>query len=188
MFFVPVQVLCHFERSKKSIEGQRRTKIPHFVRNDIFSRCMAELLLFFFLIASFGSVLSSGLLHAQEDVSYRIIVNVANPDSTLTKDQVSKLFLKKVSRGENGKKVLPVDLSRTSLVRQKFSQEIHGRKVAAVLAYWQSQVFSGRGVPPEEMSTDEEVLNYVRSNLGAIGYVSSAAKLDKVKVVLISEE
>ena len=63
------------------------------------------------------------------------------------------------------------------------------KSVSAVKSYWQQQIFSGRGVPPTERSTDSEVLAYVRSNPNAIGYVSSAAALGgSVKVVTVRDE
>jgi hypothetical protein len=42
-----------------------------------------------------------------------------------------------------------------------------------VKSFWQRQIFSGSGVPPQERASDEEVLDFVRANPGAVGYVSS---------------
>ena len=43
--------------------------------------------------------------------------------------------------------------------------------------------FSGRGVPPPQLDSDEAVLRYVRARRGAIGYVSQAAATSGVKVI-----
>ena len=54
--------------------------------------------------------------------------------------------------------------------------------MTAVKSFWQRMIFSGRGVPPVEKDTDEEVLSYVGANAGAIGYLSAGAALsDDVK-------
>ena len=133
-----------------------------------------------------GFLLMGGLLEAQ-DSSFKIIANASNPVSSLTRAQVSRLFLKKTSAWENGQKVYPVDQKSTSSVRAKFSKGIHGKKVSAIKSYWQQQIFSGRGVPPSEKTSDEQVLNYVRETTGAIGYVSAGATTNGVKVIKIRE-
>jgi len=139
-----------------------------------------------FLIATVF-LLGSGLLTAQAGTAYRIIVNADNPVSSLTRDQASKMFLKKTARWENGSPVLPVDLSSKSEVREKFSREIHGRSVASIKNYWQQQIFSGRNTPPPEKASEAEVISYVKANPGAIGYVSASAEVDEVKTLEIND-
>lgn len=141
-----------------------------------------------FLLALLGIFLFDGLSSAQEIESYKIIVNGSNPISSMTKDQVSKLFLKKVTKWKNGQKVLPLDLTGTSPVRQDFSKEIFGRHVWAIKAYWQKKIFSGRGVPPPEKSSDREVLAYVQENPGAIGYISASVITIKYRVKVLNVE
>jgi hypothetical protein len=46
-----------------------------------------------------------------------------------------------------------------------------------VKAWWQTQLFDGRTVPPVELATEEAVVTYVRLHAGAIAYVSSTARL-----------
>ena len=68
-----------------------------------------------------------------QDFPFKVIVNASNPISSMTKSQVSNLFLKKVIEWKNGIKVLPVDLVERFTVRQRFTNEIHGRKIRAVI-------------------------------------------------------
>ncbi len=147
---------------------------------------------FLFVIAFLGSLLLFGILsHAEEEISFKVIINASNPDSVLMKEDVSKLFLKKIKNWEtSGKKVQPVDLLVTSPVRKKFSEDIHGKKVGSIKAYWQKQIFSGRGIPPPEVESDDHVLEYVQEHIDAIGYVSESTKIDKfeVKVIEIVEK
>jgi len=117
--------------------------------------------------------------------SYKVIVNKESSVSSLTKDQISKLFLKKVTRFTDGTTALPVDLVGDSSVRQVFSEDVHGQSVASVRKYWQKQIFSGRGVPPTEKTNDSEVIAFVEANPGAIGYVSASAQTGSVKVITV---
>jgi len=121
-----------------------------------------------------------------QDAPYRLIVNSNNPVGALSRDEVSKLFLKKVPAWHSGEAVVPVDQSEDAEVRRLFSKRVLGKDVASVKGYWQQAIFTGRGFPPVEKSSDAEVAAFVAGNASAIGYVSSAATLPNgVKVVKV---
>ncbi len=130
--------------------------------------------------------LMAGALPAQQK-TFKVVVNKSNPVSSLTQKQVSNFFLKKVTKWSNGENVQPLDLIETSAVREKFSKDIHSRKVSSIKAYWQKQIFSGRKIPPPEKKSAREVLSFVSNNPGAIGYISATINetTRNVKVVKI---
>ena len=118
---------------------------------------------------------------------YVVVVNSANPVSSVTPDQLGRFFRKQIVRWDNGTEVVPIDLAENSAVRERFSQAVMGRSTSAMKAWWQRQIFSGRGVPPVEKASDSEVLAMVRSTPGAIGYVSAGAALGAgVKAVQVA--
>ena len=123
---------------------------------------------------------------AAPQTGYAVVVNPANSTASLSRADVARLFLKKLTSWPGGAPVAPVDQARTAPVRQAFSIDVHEKDADAVAAHWQVQVFSGRDVPPRTLRSDADVLAFVRSNPGAIGYVSTATPLDegvkKVKV------
>ncbi len=110
---------------------------------------------------------------AAANPGFKVVVNASNPTTSISKEQLSRCFMKQTNTWINGATVTPVDLSAASSVRVEFSTAVHDRDVNAVKSYWQRQIFSGRGVPPPEKASDEEVLAFVRANPGAVGYVSS---------------
>jgi ABC-type phosphate transport system substrate-binding protein len=118
--------------------------------------------------------------------SYKVIVNNSVSVSSLSKKAASDLFLKKTTKWESGAAVAPVDQLESSNAREGFSKAVHGKTAAAVKSYWNQQIFSGRDVPPVEKKTDAEVLAFVRSTTGAIGYVSDAASAEGVRVVTVN--
>ncbi len=119
---------------------------------------------------------------------FKVVVNASNPAVSLAPAQLQRLFLRKETRWEYGEAVEPVDQSPKQAVREAFTRTVHGKDVGAVKSYWQMQVFSGRGTPPPELSSDAEVLAFVRSHRGAIGYVSAAAATgDGVNVVKLGQ-
>ena len=138
-------------------------------------------------------VLLAGLLALTADPApspaqdFAVIVNVSNPISTLSKDEVAKLFLKKTISWSSGQSASPVELPVTAKVRESFAREVLNKSVAQVRSYWQQQIFSGRDVPPPEKPTEDDVLAFVRANPNAIGYVSRTANMGRgVKVVVLA--
>jgi ABC-type phosphate transport system substrate-binding protein len=121
--------------------------------------------------------LLSGPRSAAAQSGFVVIVNDGNAARSLSRDELSQIFLKQRTDFPSGLAALPVDLSDGSPVREAFSQSVHGRSNSAVDAFWQRQIFSGRGVPPLQKSSDDEVIAFVRGNAGAVGYVSRGASL-----------
>ena len=117
---------------------------------------------------------------------FKVIVNAANPVSSVAKEKVAKMFLKKVSRWENGSAVVPVDQPDEAEPRRAFSEEVIGKSVAGVKSYWQQQIFSGRDVPPPERKSNDSVVAFVKDDPGAIGYVSAGADTSGVKVLTVT--
>jgi len=115
---------------------------------------------------------------------FQVIVNMANPVSSLSKDQLSRIFLRKTVKWDNGVAVLPVDQDQSSAVRAAFSKAVLGRPVSAVASYWQQQIFAGKDLPPAEKAGDAAVIAFVRTNAGAVGYVGSTPPAD-VKVLSV---
>jgi ABC-type phosphate transport system substrate-binding protein len=119
--------------------------------------------------------------------SYVVIVNAANPAASLSKAELGRIFLKKVTAWPDSKPIVAVDQSRTAAVRQDFSVDVHQKDADAISAHWQVLVFSGRDVPPRIVRSDDEVIEFVKDNPGAIGYVSSKAALNAgVKKVTVN--
>jgi ABC-type phosphate transport system substrate-binding protein len=119
--------------------------------------------------------------------SFAVIVNAANPVAVLPASEVSRFFLRTSLTWQDGSRVMPIDLPDDAAARRSFSQSVHGRSASAVKAYWQKMIFSGKGVPPIETSSAADVVNMVRSDLGAIGYVPAGTPLgDGVKVLRIT--
>ena len=97
------------------------------------------------LIATVGVLSSPLAARAQE---FTVIVNASNPVSSLPRDEVAKLFLKKTVSWGSGKMVTPVELPPAAKAREAFVRVVLNKSPAQVKSYWQQQIFSGRDVPP----------------------------------------
>lgn len=142
---------------------------------------MRKMLAFAFSLAALSGAAPAGAQH------YRVIVNSANPTTTLSKEDLARLYLKKMSTWKTGTPVMVVDLGPKSPVRAEFSMTVLGRDVPTMKNYWQQSLFSGRGVPPIEQPTEAQVVASVAANPGAIGYVSADVPLpESVRTVSIT--
>jgi ABC-type phosphate transport system substrate-binding protein len=144
----------------------------------------------FSLLVLVVSAIGSGSAYAQApaDDSYKVVVNATNPVSTLSRNELSRIFLKKVTSWRDSKPVALVDQRASSSVRESFTKDVHGRQVASVTSYWQQMIFAGRAIPPVEKASDLDVAAFVAANPAAIGYVSASAELPPgVKAIAVSK-
>jgi ABC-type phosphate transport system substrate-binding protein len=120
---------------------------------------------------------------ADTAASFRIIVQRENSINAVSREFLSDVFLAKATRWGDGEPTHVVDQRFDSPVRQRFSDAVLRRPVSAVRSYWQQLLFSGRGLPPPELESDDAVIRYVQSHRGAVGYVSPNAATNTVKVI-----
>lgn len=123
---------------------------------------------------------------AAQGGGYKVVVHPSNPLTSVSKDEVSRIFMKKSKTFGDGRKASPVDLPLSSSVRDAFSRTVLGKPASAVGSYWQQQIFSGRDVPPP-LRDEDAAISFVLANEAGIAYVSAAASTAGVKVVTIAE-
>ncbi len=107
------------------------------------------------------------------------LVVIANPAAgTLSKDQVSDLYL--------GKSVAftPYDFTEGSPAFIEFYKKATGRDAAQVKATWSRIVFSGKGTPPKQLGDAAAMKKAVAADPKGVGYIDKSAVDASVKVVL----
>ena len=109
-------------------------------------------------------------------------VHPGNAMTSVSRDDLSKIFLRKTTTWSGPDRPEPVDLV-DGPTRTKFFQAVHQKSAGSIRLYWQQQVFSGRGTPPEEKASDQAVAEYVARTPNGIGYVSETAATPGVKVI-----
>lgn len=115
--------------------------------------------------------------------AFLIIVHPKNSVGALDRDFVRNAFLKKVATWRDNETIRPVDLHRRLPLRARFTRELLRKTPTQLRSYWNRLIFSGKGVPPPELASEEAVVTYVLSNRGAVGYVSPTTNLRGAKVV-----
>jgi len=123
--------------------------------------------------------LAAGAVNAD----FVVVVSAKSPAGNLTSEQVSDIFLGKVSNFPSGGPTLPVDQVEGAALRDEFYTKVTSKSPAQVKAYWSKIVFTGKGQPPKEVSDSATVKKVVSENPNAIGYIDKGAVDGSVKAV-----
>lgn len=110
-----------------------------------------------------------------------VIVN-PNNNNTLDKGMISKIYLGKTKSYADGGKIKAVGQKGTA-VAKAFTQNVVGKSSSQFKAYWSKLIFTGKGTPPDPLSSDQAVIDFVASNPLGIGYIDSGKVTDAVKVI-----
>ncbi len=125
-----------------------------------------------------GVLLSPALLGAETVV----IVHPSNA-AALSKEDVSRIFLGKMPSFPGGGQAVALNLKEGNPQRQSFEAGYLDKTAAQLKAYWSQMVFTGKGTPPKEVDSEEEMKQLVATNPNLIGYID-ASKVDaSVKAV-----
>jgi ABC-type phosphate transport system substrate-binding protein len=109
--------------------------------------------------------------------SFKVIVNSkVGSARAVPKDVLAQIYLGQANRWGNGAAIAAVDLSTTSPVRKAFSEQVLGMPVEAVKNHWLKKLVAGSR-PLLSKGTEDEVIAFVASQPGGVGYVSSATAL-----------
>ena len=115
----------------------------------------------------------AGMQQAWADVV--VIVSAKSTATTMTADEISQIFL--------GKSTAMKPVNNASTVRSQFYKLVTGRDEAQVKATWAKLVFTGKALPPKEMTSTADVVKAVAADPNAIGYVERSAVDPSVKVI-----
>jgi ABC-type phosphate transport system substrate-binding protein len=111
------------------------------------------------------------------------VVSSASAVTTLSKAQVTDIFLGKVSRFPDGTPVIPIDQVEGSLARDEFYAAYAAKSPAQIKSYWAKIIFTGRGQPPKTASNDVDIRKLIAANPQAISYIERSAVDSSVKVL-----
>lgn len=74
----------------------------------------------------------------------------------------------------SGINVTPVGVKPGTVARNRFLHEFLNQDEEKYTAYWTVRRFIGKGAPPTELASAADVISYVQSTPGAVGYVDEA--------------
>ncbi len=120
-----------------------------------------------------------------EAADYKLIVHSGVGVTTLNAAAVEKIFLGKKSKWDDGTKIVPVTLAKDSAIHKAFVAEVVKKAEPKFTSFWQQALFTGKGTPPKSFGSEAELVKFVASTKGAVGYVAAGTAVDGAKEVKI---
>jgi len=129
------------------------------------------------------SLLFSNLLFLNSsNAEVSVVVHPEN-SSTFDKSIIKKIFLGKSKSFNNGRVAILLSPAEGDPARQVFNKKVLKKSSNQVNAYWSKMIFTGKGVPPQEMASASDIISAIAANKDAISYIDSTAVTSAVKVV-----
>jgi len=128
------------------------------------------------IIALVFAITSGGKLYAQTSMTAVTVIGNKIGFSANTSKEIKQVFRGKYTNWSTNNQVIIVLPASKSISAEVVASSIYGNTVSGVQKYWLSLVFQGRANPPVFLDTDEEIINYVKKTVGAIGVVSAGAQ------------
>lgn len=117
-----------------------------------------------------------------------IIVNKQNPLSSISVDELRKIYYKKTTKWQTGQKIEVFELGKGNKEKGEFTQLVFKMSIEALEREYTKMELSGSGEPPKTAASPEEMISVIAANPNAIGYVDAtkAAQQENIKILTIS--
>lgn len=98
-------------------------------------------------------------------------------------ETVQKIYLGKFI-SVDGVNVTPVSLKSGATQRSEFLKLFMEQDEEKYTAYWTVRRYVGKGTPPNEVETPTDVIKFIQSTPGAVGYIDESEIKDGVHILL----
>ncbi len=114
-----------------------------------------------------------------------VVVSADNPVETLSRTQLTDIYLGRLNRFPNGDAVVPIDQRESSPAHDEFYNRYLGQSPAQIKAHWSKLIFTGRGQPPRAVPGGDAAAELVAENPNAIGYLDASLVDERLRMVTI---
>jgi ABC-type phosphate transport system substrate-binding protein len=113
---------------------------------------------------------------------YQVIVNKELQIESISRADLKNIYLGKKSRWDGDIKIEAVTLSSGD-THSCFLTDIVQKTPAQFGIYWKRVIFTGKGVPFHKVECEEDMVSYVESTCGAVGYISEKTSTGEAKKI-----
>ena len=114
----------------------------------------------------------------------QVVIHADDEIRTIKRSELAAIFLGKKSTWDSGRKIIPTLQPEKNSVTRDFLRDVLGKSLSQYRAYWKRRLFSGGGTVPKPLRTSAEVIAFVASHEGAIGFVEKSAETNDKVVAL----
>ena len=119
---------------------------------------------------------------------FYIVAHASSPQPALSRKEAVDMFMGRTRAFANGDYLIVFDLPRDSPQRGAFYEALTGMGLAEINSYWARLMFSGQSMPPQSLPDELAMLNIVKRNPNALGWVSKQPIDKQVKVLLVLKD
>ncbi|QSX34187.1 hypothetical protein JYB87_02760 [Shewanella avicenniae] len=135
------------------------------------------------ILAFWFTALASPLVANSQELY--VVVNKQNPLSSISKQQVTDLFMGRAPYFPSGAAVLKLDAPGGSALRANFYKALVNMTLPEVNAYWARLMFSGRATPPMQVASEPDMVQLIEQNPNAIGYIAAGSENENIKILFV---
>lgn len=116
--------------------------------------------------------------------SVAVIINPANT-SEISQIDIQKIYMGKSKTFANGERAHMISLDPGNPLTTQFRAKVLNKTNSQYKSHWSKLVFTGKSKPAKEVATEAEIVNFVKSNISAIGFVNQANVPSDVKIIAV---
>ncbi len=137
------------------------------------------------ILSSMGCALALSFAASAVCADVVVVVSQQSPVTTLSRTQLTDIYLGRMSRFPNGEPVVPIDQKEGTDARAAFYRDYLGQSPAQIKAHWSKLIFTGRGQPPRSVEDGAAMAEFIAEHPKAIGYTDSDYITSDVRIVSI---
>ncbi|MBI5259463.1 MAG: hypothetical protein HY855_23380 [Burkholderiales bacterium] len=111
------------------------------------------------------------------------LVVIANSALKLDAEALKRVYTGRLVELDN-LALRPVNLAPGHALRRRFLAAVMQQSEEDYLAYWTVRRYIGKGVPPRDLASPADVVDFVQRTPGAIGYIDASDLKPGVHVLL----
>jgi ABC-type phosphate transport system substrate-binding protein len=132
-------------------------------------------------------LITAALFLTCASLAYAEVIVIANsgvPVDSIDKNSLRDIFLGKKAFWDKDNKIV-VTILKKGAIHEEFLTKYVGKTSAQFQAYWNKLLYTGTGTPPVSFNTEQELVDYVSRNKGAVGYIDAQTPHKNVKVIRV---
>jgi ABC-type phosphate transport system substrate-binding protein len=137
------------------------------------------------LLLAATTMTASTPVHANQKARLAIVVAKGSPVSTLSSNELKRLFLGATVTGPGGSRLIGINQAQDAPERLDFAKVVLGMSPDELGRYWIDRRIRGQSGPPKSLSTAEQVRKAIAHNPNAIGYLRVTDLGPDIKVIPI---
>lgn len=140
------------------------------------------------IFVSLGCLLFAAFLADSQVPAIRVVVNPSVESKEIGVEQIRRIFSMRQTVWSNDQAITVYVLSNQHQTHKTFSIKVLGMFPYQLDRIWNKLVYSGLGEEPIKVQSEQEMLERVSQNPGAIGYVMQLANDDNVNIIKVLRE